>query len=86
MESDRLIEWILEQQLPFDSLYYYGSDRPIHISYGLQHKRDLWAFTPKGVPTKKGLAYLDEWLKKYNQDLRKGHLNGWMLELLNQVV
>jgi hypothetical protein len=66
LESDRLVEWILEQQLPFDSLYYYGSDRPIHISYGLQHKRDLWAFTPKGVPTKKELAYLAEWLKKYN--------------------
>ncbi len=21
----RLVEWVLEQQLPFDSLYYYGS-------------------------------------------------------------
>jgi len=29
------VEWILEQQLPFDSLYFYGSDRPIHISYGI---------------------------------------------------
>jgi hypothetical protein len=27
LESDRLVEWILEQQLPFDSLYSYGSDR-----------------------------------------------------------
>jgi pantothenate kinase len=26
LESDRLTEWILERQLPFDSLYFYGSD------------------------------------------------------------
>ena len=25
--SDRLVEWILEQRLPFDSLYYYGGER-----------------------------------------------------------
>lgn len=61
LESDRLVEWILEQRLPFDSLYYYGSDRPIHISYGLQHKRDIWAFTGKGVPTRKGI---ERWLEQ----------------------
>ena len=27
--------------LPFDRLYYYGSDRPIHISFGPEHKRYL---------------------------------------------
>lgn len=54
LESDRLVEWILEQRLPFDSLYFYGSDRPIHISYGLQHKREIWIFTEKGLPTKRG--------------------------------
>lgn len=54
LESDRLVEWILEQRLPFDSLYFYGSDRPVHISYGLQQKRDIWAFTVKGTPTRKG--------------------------------
>ena len=32
LERDRLLEWILKQQLPFDSLYYYGSDRQNHIS------------------------------------------------------
>jgi hypothetical protein len=55
----RLVEWILEQRLSFDSLYYYGSDsrsetlreRPIHISSGLQHKRSIWAFTEQRVPT-----------------------------------
>ncbi len=25
-QSDRLVEWILEQRLLFDSLYYYGGD------------------------------------------------------------
>jgi hypothetical protein len=53
--SDQLVEWILSQKLPFDSLYFYGVDRPIHISYGPQHKRDIWTFTPKGQPTKKGI-------------------------------
>ncbi|WP_416670430.1 hypothetical protein [Egbenema bharatensis] len=61
MESDRLVEWILEQRLPFDSLYYYGSDRPIHISYGSQHKRDIWTFTGRGVPTRKGI---ERWLEQ----------------------
>jgi len=37
LESDRLVEWILEQRLPFDSLHYYWVDRPIHINYGRWH-------------------------------------------------
>ncbi|MBF2047602.1 MAG: hypothetical protein IGS54_09585 [Elainella sp. C42_A2020_010] len=69
LESARLVEWILEQRLPFDALYYYGGDsrsetlreRPIHISYGWQHKRDIWAFTGKGVPTRKGI---ERWLEQ----------------------
>ncbi|HEY9641558.1 MAG TPA: hypothetical protein V6C57_13805 [Coleofasciculaceae cyanobacterium] len=52
-QKNRLVEWILEQQLPFDSLYYYGGDRPIHISYGLQQKQDVWELTNRGVPTKR---------------------------------
>jgi hypothetical protein len=55
LESDRLVEWILEQRLPFDSLYYYGSDRPIHISYAPQQRQNIWTFTDGGVPTKKGI-------------------------------
>lgn len=61
LESDRLVEWILEQRLPFDSLYYYGSVQPIHISYGWQHKREIWTFTGKGVPTRKGIEL---WLQQ----------------------
>lgn len=60
LESNRLVEWILEQQLPFDSLYYYGSDRSIHISYSSQYKRGIWAFTDIGVPTQKGI---EQWIK-----------------------
>ncbi|MCU0552937.1 MAG: hypothetical protein MUC48_26705 [Leptolyngbya sp. Prado105] len=59
LESDRLIEWILEQQLPFDSLYYYGGDRPIHISYAPQRRLNVWAFTDGGVPTRKGV---EKWI------------------------
>lgn len=44
-----LVEWILVQQLPFDSLYYCGSDsrsetlheRPIHISHSPKHKQSV---------------------------------------------
>ncbi|MBW4518609.1 MAG: hypothetical protein KME16_02605 [Scytolyngbya sp. HA4215-MV1] len=64
LESDRLVEWILEQQLPFDSLYYYGGDRPIHVSYAPQQRHSIWTFTDKGVPTRKGI---ENWIKATNQ-------------------
>lgn len=59
LESDRLVKWILEQQLPFDSLYYYGSDRPIHISYSPHLKYAIWTFTDGGVPTRRGI---EQWI------------------------
>ncbi|MFE4105533.1 hypothetical protein [Almyronema epifaneia] len=61
LSSDRLVVWILDRALPFDSLYFYGCDRPIHISYGPQHKRAIWAFTDKGTPTRQGIGY---WVEK----------------------
>ncbi len=71
LESNRLMEWILEQQLPFDSLYYYGCDsrsetlreRPIHISYAPQQRHNIWTFTDRGVPTRKGIK---NWIKAAN--------------------
>lgn len=60
LPSNHLVDWILAQKLPFDSLYFYGNDRPIHISYGPQQKRDIWAFTSSGQPTKKGI---EPWFK-----------------------
>jgi len=52
LPSNNLVAWIVVQGLPFNSLYFYGANRPIHISYGPQHKQDIWAFTSKGTPTK----------------------------------
>ncbi|RZM79134.1 hypothetical protein [Leptolyngbya iicbica] len=57
LPSDELVEWIVVQGLPFDSLYFYGAECPIHISYGPQHKRDIWAFTDKGTPTRRGVEH-----------------------------
>ena len=62
--SDCLVDWIISQKLPFDSLYFYGNDRPIHISYGSQHKRDIWTFTVTRQPTKKGIEH---WIEVTSQ-------------------
>ncbi len=59
--SDELIEWIVSQRLPFDSLYFYGANRPIHISYGPQHKRAIWTFTKDGVPTR---TSIEHWIEQ----------------------
>lgn len=59
LESDGLVEWILKQRLPFDSLYYYGSDQPIHVSYSPQYRRNIWTFTDGGTPTRKGI---EQWI------------------------
>ncbi len=52
LPSDELLGWIMAQGLPFDSLYFYGRNRPIQISYGPQHKRGIWAFTDQRTPTR----------------------------------
>lgn len=64
MESDLLVEWILEQRLPFDSLYFYGRDRSIHIRYRSHSRREIWAFSEKGTPTKKGIESWAELARK----------------------
>lgn len=48
--SRMLVRHISQTSLPFDSIYFYGSDRPIHISFGPQHKRVIWGFTLDGSP------------------------------------
>ncbi len=35
-----IAEYVINK-LPFDRLYFYGSDRPIHISFGPEHSRYL---------------------------------------------
>ncbi|WP_427913913.1 DNA phosphorothioation-associated putative methyltransferase [Ramlibacter sp. MMS24-I3-19] len=38
-------DWIIEN-LPFDRLYYYGHDRPLHVSYGPQGCREAYEMRP----------------------------------------
>lgn len=38
-------EWIVTN-LPFDRLYFYGESRPLHVSYGPEHRRDAIEMTP----------------------------------------
>ncbi|MEM1279663.1 MAG: hypothetical protein AAGG53_06455 [Cyanobacteria bacterium P01_H01_bin.152] len=64
LPSDELVNWFVVQGLPFDSLYFYGVERPIHISYGPQHKRAVWAFTDNGVPTQKGTEQWQQQLER----------------------
>ena len=50
LKSDLLIEWLLVQRLPFDSLYYCGNKQTIYISYGSHQKKLLGIFTLEVVP------------------------------------
>ncbi|MEM9540733.1 MAG: hypothetical protein AAGA60_14665 [Cyanobacteria bacterium P01_E01_bin.42] len=61
VSSNTIIDWILAQKLPFDSLYFYGEKRPLHISHGPQQKRAIWGFTPTGQPTRQNVRH---WLEK----------------------
>lgn len=57
LPSNILVDWIVAKGLPFDSLYFYGTSRPIHISYGPQHKQNIWSFTEKGTPILKRTTF-----------------------------
>jgi hypothetical protein len=85
LESDRLVEWILEKQLPFDSLYYYGSDRPLHISYAPQQRQNIWTFTSRGVPKRKGI---EQWVNNCNgiYDCSKNFSNRLMFSEISGVI
>ena len=64
LSSGIVIDWILANLLPFDSIYFYGLERSIHISYGSQHRRDIRAFNDHGVPTQKGI---ESWVRLARQ-------------------
>ncbi len=61
--SHRIRAWIAAN-LPFDRLYLYGADRPLHVSFGPEHSRVVFTmFVAKHgerVPTKRSLAWLAE--------------------------
>jgi hypothetical protein len=37
---EEVATWV-SKNTPFDRLYYYGSDRPIHVSFGPDEARDF---------------------------------------------
>jgi len=39
-------QWIVKNT-PFDRLYFYGDDRPLHVSYGPENKREIVLMIPK---------------------------------------
>ncbi|MEH2154909.1 hypothetical protein [Nostoc sp.] len=60
VSSNKVVDWILDTRLPFDRLYYYGIERPIHISYSDSHSRSICTFTTSGTPTTRGIeAWID---------------------------
>lgn len=61
LDSRDLVDWILDRGLPFDSLYFYGPDRPIHLSHGPAHRRAVWTFNSANVPTTKGI---EDWVQR----------------------
>lgn len=61
LDSRELVDWILDQGLPFDSLYFYGPERPIHLSHGPCHRRALWTFNASNAPTTRGL---EAWVER----------------------
>jgi len=61
LSSRDLVSWMLERALPFDSLYYYGPDRPVHVSHGPSHRRAVWAFNESNTPTTRGI---EDWVRR----------------------
>lgn len=41
ISSLKIGQWIIENQLPFDRIYFYGSEKPLHISYGPENKKQI---------------------------------------------
>ena len=35
-----MARWVVKN-VPFDRLYFYGDARPVHVSYGLESKREI---------------------------------------------
>lgn len=46
LSSRSIARWIIDRT-PFDNIYYYGSDRPLHVSVGPAHRRNISIQKPK---------------------------------------
>lgn len=46
MDSLELARWVVTH-LPWDRLYFYGTTRPIHVSYGPDHSRQIVLMKPR---------------------------------------
>lgn len=57
-DSRSVMDWIVTQALPFDRMYFYGSDRSIHISHGPEHSRYICGFSEKNLPERKSVREL----------------------------
>ncbi len=59
--SGRLAAWIAAQ-LPFDRLYFYGTDRPVHVSVGPEEARAVISMMPgtsgRRVPQRRTVDWL----------------------------
>ncbi|MEO1268524.1 MAG: hypothetical protein AAFX99_10530, partial [Myxococcota bacterium] len=56
--SEDVARWII-QTLPFDALYFYGDDRPIHVSWSLAPSRRIYTLieTQRGRRPIPGLGF-----------------------------
>ncbi|WP_082803724.1 hypothetical protein [Anabaena sp. 4-3] len=41
---------IFLKTLNFDSIYYYGQHKPVHVSWSSTPRRKIWEFTPQNTP------------------------------------
>jgi hypothetical protein len=48
VDSKKVVSFL--RGLDFDSIYYYGSDRPIHVSWSPTPRRKVWEFTAQNTP------------------------------------
>lgn len=48
VDSAKVVSFL--KTLNFDSIYFYGKDRPIHVSYSPSPRRKVWEFTAQNMP------------------------------------
>jgi hypothetical protein len=48
VDSTKVIDFL--RTLDFDSIYYYGKDKPVHVSWSAVPRRKVWEFTAQNTP------------------------------------